>query len=548
MSLVKKQSKFVSEILFTISLSFLAFFLVYGFDIFSIFPVAFNSGDYIGYQSSYYSFLDSSWQFPLFNSTSFFIDREINLYLADYIPIYSLALKILDNFFKIRFENPFTIWLFLNCFLTFIYSFKILTLNKKLDIKYGLVGGFLISTLPLAPFKIQYHAGEGSHWVLLAGIYLYLKTRKNTKYLVHFSIFTAITLWIHFYLFSIVFAIWIVSIFQNYKKNKNIYLSIFLFIFLFLIIFLLSFGSYQDFKDVLNNDISTAYNPAWSAELNSFFCGNNTNSFLYDLLKCFEPFTNKNLESYVYLGLGVILFSFVIFKDFRNTMLTIYSHKILLTVSIILLFFSFGNRLKIFHKQIFEYEFIQPHLFLINIYRAHSRFSFLIYYLFVIYFIYKFLILSKDKKTYSILFILFFVIQLQDLNHEYQTKEFRQMKIDTPNIEMFDTSKMAIESIDKRLFVYPPNNCIENYDLHLFSKEFIKSGGTIHSHIIRGGTNYENCSEIDELNKNLINFSPYHFITSTQMKNISNVFLNSYKCLSSNGYFYDQIIYYCYKE
>ena len=74
MFILQKQKKFVREILYLISLSFLAFFLIYGFDIFSIFPIAFNSGDYIGYQSSYYAFLDSVWQFPLFNSTNFFND------------------------------------------------------------------------------------------------------------------------------------------------------------------------------------------------------------------------------------------------------------------------------------------------------------------------------------------------------------------------------------------------------------------------------------------------------------------------------------------
>ena len=548
MFILQKKKKFVREILYLISLSFLAFFLIYGFDIFSIFPIAFNNGDYIGYQSSYYAFLDSVWQFPLFNSTNFFIDREINLFLADYVPVYAITLKILDNFFNLRFENPFIIWLFLNCLLTFIFSFKILTLNKKLDIKYGLVGGFFISTLPLAPFKIQHHAGEGSHWVLLAGIYFYLQTRKNSKFLVYFSLFTAFILWIHFYLFSIVFAIWIISVLQNYKENKNTYFSIVLFLSIFLIIFLLSFGSYQDFINVLGNDIASEFNPAWSAEFNSFFCGNNVNSLFYELLRCYEPFSNKNLESYVYLGLGVIIFSFVVFKDFKNTMFTAYSHKSLLTVSVVLLIFSFGNRLKVFYKQVFEYEFTQPHLFLINIYRAHSRFSFLIYYLFVIYFIYKFLLLSKDKKAYSVLFVLFFVLQFQDLNHEYQTKEFQQMKLDTPTIEILDISKIAIKSINKRLFVYPPNNCIENYDLHLFSKEFIKNGGTVHSHIIRGGENYENCSESNKLNRNLINFSPYHFITNTQVKNISKDFLNFYQCLDIEGYFYTQKIYYCYKE
>ena len=556
MKKIKNHKKVAVEIFFSIFLGTTAFLFVYGVEAFNIFPLAFNHADYIMYQSSYYAFLESDWQYPVFNSNNFFVDKEINLYLFDYIPLYSILLKFINTVFNYQFENPFTVWVLINTLLTFFFSFKILTLNRKLNLYYGLVGAFCISTLPLAPHKIQYHGGEGSHWILIAGIYFYLQSKEKVEYLYIFSLFAALSLWIHFYLFTIVCGIWSAAVLENIIKNRNkkILLSIILFLIIFTLIFFLSFGSYQNFFDTLNNVRSSNFNPDWSSEFNSFFCGNSQNSFLYEILMCFEPYTNKNIESYVYLGLGVILFSFIILKDFNNTVAMIRNHKVLVFVSLVFLFFSFGNRIKIAHKQIFEYQFNSLHHFLIDIYRAYARFSFLIYYLFVIYFIYKFLDLSKNNRVYTILFIIFVSIQFQDLNHEYNANEFIKMKTNSPNIEIIDMSKSAINSKDERLFVYPPNNCIEDFDLHLFSKEFIKNGGSVHTFImdsLRGGKGMQNCKDFMNIELNLITFSPHHFITNIDKESIPKEFINMYDCETSKSFYYDddmKRIYYCLKS
>ena len=535
------------EILITIFFGSLAFFFIFGFEIFNSFPNAFNQGDYLAYQTSYFAYLNSKLTFPIFYSNMFFENQFINLYLADFIPLYLLFLKFLNSAFNVYLINPFTIWIYLNTLLIFYFSYKIFLLTSKLKAYQNILGAFLIAILPLSPMKILNHLGEGSHWVIVCGIYLYFKVENKNKYIYLFSIFSGLMLWIHFYLFTFVSALWACAVLS---KKLNLYQLIFsclIFITIFTSIFLLTFGSIENFIFSVDNGIKSTFNPNWSAESNSFFCSENKDLFLYELLKCYEPYTNKDLESYSFLGLGIILFSFFILYEFKEYNHLLIKHKFLIFTSVLFLIFSFGNRVKIFHKQIFEFQFSDLHLFLINIYRAHSRFAYIFYYLFCLFFLYRFFLLSNKKLTFTLMLFIFSFIQINSLDTEYSSDLFLEFTLDTPEAQVFEAVKSSLKFVDKRLYIYPPDNCVENYDLYLFAKEFMKNGGKIHASRIRGGQNFVNCKNIYDLNENLINFDPYHFITSETTGKIQFEFIKLYKCKSISGFYEENNYNYCYR-
>ena len=529
-------------IISTISGSIL-FFFIYGFNFLYIEPLTFYDYDYLAYRSSFYAFANSDWTLPLFNSNKFFSDRSINLYLADYIPIYTIILKGLNISFLN--ENPFKIWIFISSIFTFYFSFNIFNQSKNINNFHKIIGSIILTTLPLSPLKYVFHSGEGAHWLILMGIFLYIKSIQNKNFLYLFSLLTAITLWVHFYIFSMLISIWLLSLLRNFKYLKTIIFSFSLTFLIITCLFLLSFGSLSNFTSILENEIMSEYNPAWSAETNSFFCGRSDVIFLTDFLKCYEPYSNTNYEAYAYFGLGIVIFLWLIFYEFNKSIKVFIQYKEIAALGLIFLIFSFGNRFKLAHKQIFEYNFSEFHYFLIKIYRAHSRFSYLVYYLVVIFIIFKISKFSKKNKFHKSIFYIFIIVQLFSVFGEFKTKEFLSYKVDFTNNTILNSTSLSIENLEERLYIYPPDNCYENNDMYLFAAEFIKLGGSIHSSRIRGGNNFENCENSSDIIKNLVEFEPVHFLINNDINLLPDSFLYSYTCTNIDGYFKDESIYYC---
>ena len=534
--------------IFSIVFGYFIYFIIYRFGSGGSFPSAFNDNDYLLYQVSYFSFLKSEWNIPLFLTDRLFVNRSVNLYLADYIPLYSLILKTIYTFFNLKITNPFLFWILLNTILMFYFSLKIFNLNPYFSIYQSYLGAIIISTLTLSPFKFLYHPGEASHWIIIAAIYFFIKSKNNTNYINYLTVFTGITLWIHFYLFTMILGILIISYLINISKIKKILFSFLLLVSLISIIFFLTFGNFETFISTLNTDISSDFNPGWSSEFNSFFCSYYDKSFFHEILKCYEPYTNIDIESYGYLSLGIIFLIPLLFLNFKKMTKLIIFDKNLILLSLVYLFYSFGNRVKIAHKQVYEYEFSNLHLWTIEIFRAHGRFIYLFYYLLCFLCIFNiFNIVQINKKTNIILFIFVF-LQIFDLGNQYNYTNLKNFKIEIPENEVLKFVPNSYEYADRTLFIYPPDNCKEDYDMYLFAKEFVKYGGKLSSSRIRGGVNFDNCKNLNILDS-LIKYNPSHFIISNPAAKDSYFEINKkYNCIEINGIFQKNFFYYCQKN
>lgn len=540
----KENESFYKYIIIFLTGTFL-FFLLYGFKAFIIFPQPFNDNDYLLYQASYYAFINSGFDLPIFYTDKLFIDKEINLIFGDYIPIYSLSLKLINNIFSIKILDPFMFWIYLNTLLFFYFSFKIFSLSNKISFYECILGAAIITTLPLSPYKFLYHSGESSHFVLVAGIYFYFKSKENTNYLYYLAFLTSLTLWIHFYLFAILCGLLFISVLKYKYRFKIVFKTSITFLIFSIVIFYLSFESITSFLNSLESEIITPFNPRWSAEFNSFFCSYNNPIFINEILKCYEPFTIRDIESYAYLGLGIIIFLPIVFYKKELNKALIINYKNISILSLIYLFFSFGNRIKIAHKQVYEYSFTSIHLKLIEIFRAHGRFVYLFYYLIAFLVIYNLFLFSHEKKIKVFVIILFLIIQSVDLTRQYLGTDLNLFRVQYVENEILLTAQKSVTNLEYRLFIYPPDNCDEDYDMYLFAKEFLKFGGSISSSRIRGGSNYKNCENIN-FNSSLLHYQPKHFlITNSAFLQFKELIESNYFCQIISGEYKNDYIHYC---
>ena len=87
--------------------------------------------------------------------------------------------------------------------------------------------------------------------------------------------------------------------------------------------------------------------------------------------------------------------------------------------------------------------------------------------------------------------IIFITIQFVDLSRQYLESNLNLYRSNYENNEIIDSINLSFENLEHRLYIYPPDNCDEDYDMYLFAKEFIKYGGSIDSSRLRGADNFK---------------------------------------------------------
>ena len=166
--------------------------------------------------------------------------------------IFSIILKIIYTLVGIKLINPFPLWYLLCFILLSFYIGKILQL--KIDNYFFYILGItLLTNTPLMVNRMIFHSALSAHWLVVAGIYYYLLNRQNKyNHLNSHAVNTGLSLFIHPYIFTIVFPIYFVSLVNGfYKKNfQNIFRSIL--IFSSLIVFY-TFGFLTNFNQVFIN-------------------------------------------------------------------------------------------------------------------------------------------------------------------------------------------------------------------------------------------------------------------------------------------------------
>ncbi len=540
------------EMIAILFLSYLSFWLIYKLNITNDDYLIFIQGDYLMHSSTYFGFLYDEWNFPLFSSDKFFFNKELNLLWADNNPLYSLILKVFFSLTNIAIPNPATYWLLISYLFMGIFSYKLLNELGIDSYIYKYIGSLIFLSLPLLPTIASEHYTLQSHWLIVASFYYYLKAQNNKKYLIQLGFLSGIGLMIQIYFFPMIIMVYFISLFPlTFGTSLKYYIQSILIISFKLFIYLFVF--WDGTKLFSNNYITNSqsnFTPMWSAETNSFFCSQSSFEFINKYLLCYYPYTNNNIEAYAYLGIGIIFG--LIFILFRLKVLFPFFKKYSLLIfgAILLLLLSFGNKFKLFHKQIFEFELLGLQSIFYEYFRAHGRFSYVFYYLVVIMVIFGIYKIFNNRNIAIIILFMVLNLQLYDLNHIINNSNLNDFNLQTSEVSQYKDYLESYENIssslklnqENRLFIYPHDNCENDYDkLHL-GLQFLKFNGSLSSFRYRGGLNDEICSGID-LTYILENLNPIHLAVD---KEYIELFKNNYEC-SEIKFLYSKDFLYCSK-
>ncbi len=550
--MIKRINRNAYEAIGILLLSYLSFRLIFNLKLNTTNYLVFIQGDYLMHTSTYFGFLFDDWNFPIFSSEKYFFNKQLNLLWADNNPLYSLLLKIFYSLTNVVVANPATYWLLISYILMGIFSYKLIDELGIESYIFKSIGSLIFLTLPLLPTISLEHYTLQSHWLIVGAFYYFLKSKKNKKYVLHLSALSGLGIMIQVYFFPMIALIYFISLLPfssrtNLKYSLQSFLILVLFLFAYVFIF---WDGLNLFSNTYVANSESIYTSMWSAETNSFFCSQSSFEFINQYLLCYYPYTNENIESYAYLGIGLIFGLFL--TIFKIKLLTQFLREniLLIFVSIFFLFLSFGNRFKFFHKQIFEFELFNIQSIFYRYFRAHGRFSYVFYYFIVIFVIYGIYKIFKNNNFATVAIFLILVMQIYDLNHIISNSTLKNFDKEITSVDQYVEYIESYENIynilennkENRLYIYPHDNCENDYDKLYLGLQFLKINGSISSFRYRGGLYDENCSKFD-LNYILNNMYPNHLAVDMEYIDLVN---DIYEC-STIKFLYSKDFLYCSK-
>ena len=516
----------------SISIGFLTYIFIFGSDFLLSKTTFFYNFDHPLFLTGYLAFINDTWHFPLAVTDNIYPNDNFSIVWTDSIPIFSIILKIVYTLVGIKLVNPFPLW-YLLCFLLFsFYIGKILQLKTN-NYFFYILGTILLTNTPLMVNRMIFHSALSAHWLVVAGLYYYLLNQQNHyKYLNRHAVNTGISLFIHPYIFTIVLPIYFVSLIN--ALAKKVFNSIFRSILVFgsLIVFY-TFGILTNFNQgVYERPDYVKYR----AEFNSFFCGEQPVEIIDKYLWCHPPYTQIHHEGYGYLGIGIIfLFACLIFQP-KKMFKSLKENSLMLFVLIAMVIYSFGNKWKIGHVQIFEFEPIYLHKELLYIFRSTGRYTWAFYY-FLCFFVVIKLLKLKNKSVVGVLLLVATTFQINESINIYPGKSGWFQLNEPPNMQLSTSKEIIDNDLSQILHVLPDERCasMPQADHYIIALEFLNAGGTVQTtRTSRLLIDFDFCDNYS-VSKSLDFYDPYHFVIADIQKVQNNV-LKNYQCVKLDRY------------
>ncbi len=455
---MKNKNIILNSYFFLFLLVFLLFVLRFGIDVLN--PVSTNwilstHSDWGQHYLGWAYFREEEWTFPLGQIKNYNFPAGTTVGYTDSIPLFAYIFKLFNFLLPEDFQY-LGAWLLISHLITAYFSIKIIELYSKNKILNILIALFLSFT-PVIMYR-DMHPALTAHWLIIAPIYYYIiinssnfiKTSKKLLILVILA--SLINPYLLFLTILIAFASYVKLLFF-YKEiqKKTIFINILFSIISVLITWILT--GMISLKNNVNMEVINSYG-LYSLNLNSFF---NSES-LSRVFPALPKVSNFQYEGYSYLGLGgmvLLLIAFIlIFIAFKKET-DIKKQLPLILLSILLLLFAISNKVTFNEKLIFN--FYLPNIFikLGSVFRATSRFVWVIYY---VLFIFSFVVILKSKINKSLqkaLIVLIFLTQAYDLSAFYN-KNLSKGKYNLKNFNEHEWN--YITSNFKKIITYKPFN------------------------------------------------------------------------------------------
>ena len=496
---------------------------IFGYDFLISKTTFFYHFDHTVPLTGYLAFINDSWHFPLAVTDNIYPGSNFSIVWTDSIPIFSIFLKLIYSIFGFKLSNPLSLWYFICYILLAFFVGKIIQLRTNNVIVYSISIVLLINT-PLMINRMINHAALSAHWLIVASVYFYILNKENEyTHLNKHALNTGISLYVHPYIFTIIFPVFFVSIIYGFLKEGFIKVRTSLIIFLSLVA--IYFSVILTNLNMPENSYKRPDFIKYGAQFNSFFCGETPNPLLNKYLLCDPPYTQISLEGYGYFGIGIIFLSIFLALQPKKHLNDIKQNWVIVTTLLFMVIYSFGNKWKIAHAQIFEFEPIPIHMKLLEIFRSTGRYTWAFYYFFSIYLVLNILKYKKESIGIFILSLALF-LQLSEASNVYPDKSGWFQLYDLPNEQISLAKEIYEKNSERVLHVLPDERCsFPEPDHYIMALEYLKYGGTVFStRTARLKIDAGFCEDYT-INKSLEKYRPYHFV----INNIDDLDATDYK-------------------
>ncbi|MFD0990557.1 DUF6311 domain-containing protein [Mariniflexile jejuense] len=404
-------------------------------------------------------FRSAPWGFPLGDMYNYYYPLGTNVGFTDSIPLLALILKPFSELFPEDFQY-LGAFMFSAFILSAIYTLKILRLYKVNPI-ISLGATVFVIASPLLLYRGM-HPALTAHWLILASFYYYLSPnsklnpiKANWRQVLIFVLSAGI----HPYLAAMVFGFSITLPLKNYFFDKSLSLkkacffpviSLVFGLILWYVLGMISFGNDTGISNVGNYGES-------SFNLNSFF---NPHEYTSQFLSGLPIMSDNQMEGFSYLGLGLIIIAiiallYLLFLVVRKKILKTHLYTLpLIILTVLLLLFAISHVVTLGQAVLFEVpipDFVKN---LGSIFRAHARFCWPFYYLFVIFSIILFSKLPINNILKTSIFVGLLAFQIYDIKNSLTSRDLAYGSFDTK----LEDDKKWIQIFSKfdEIITYPP--------------------------------------------------------------------------------------------
>jgi len=343
----------------------------------------------------------SPWTLPLGRSEGFGLLKSNSITYSDSIPLFAIPLKLFSKYYVDSFQY-FGFWLLL-CFI--LQSLFTALIVRQFSENFLLITSSccLMVTIPFFLQRTPIHLALSGHFLILASIYLFLKSRRQPNLTATWFTLVVASLLIHPYLFVMVFAIYITNLMDLKRNTSRKWNSIILELLSCLLAVVLLLWLVLGIKISSRTGLSSQTYGTYPWNTLSIVNPRDWPKFLG-----FYPARDSGFDTFSYPGLGNLLIislaSLLIFKNSRIVTNTISKVAPLAVGVMFLLVFAITNRIGIgdFRIVIFESEFIEKQL---SIFRVSARMAWPFLYLLILFSIFTLAKVVKRKVLILVLVI-----------------------------------------------------------------------------------------------------------------------------------------------
>ena len=448
--MIKKQTKYTGRLtLFARAVAgFAVFLFIYGPRILDVTNDGWIFSGYIETDVTqryrgWLAFRNSHWVWPLTYRDLISFPFGSRASLADSVPLYLLLFRLLSHALPETFQF-FGIVSAFNMCMQRVMSALLLGCFTEDKIKV-LTGSVFFCLSPVMIERLFRHISLSRHWLVVAGIYLYVKSRddKRDKKVVYrcFALLTLLTVWIHLYFTPMVAGLFAAAVFDNILNDKKEYKDILWLVFTaFFCVYNAWALGYFDMGmgntsgyGYMGMNLNALFNPV-SLGPDWWVPGKGT--IKWSAFLPVRALALNNIESFNYLGLGVLsllmamaawgLWLFVKQKRefLHNALRIIKRHLFLVLFCLVCFVFAVSNTVCAFSYVLFTVPLPAKLVGLFSAFRASGRLFWPVNYIILTAAVCFAANIFKNKKAGYIFIVAVLALQIWDLSPAISEKRW----------------------------------------------------------------------------------------------------------------------------